>query len=48
MPFPRGISPKVNVIEQLEFELINYDVTVQYICHNMTGKENWMRTVKNF
>ena len=26
--FPKGISPKVNVIARLEFELINYDVVV--------------------
>ena len=25
--FPKGISPKVNVMEQLEFDLTYYDVT---------------------
>ena len=27
--FPKGISPKVNVIARLEFELATYDVAVQ-------------------
>ena len=31
--FPNGISPKVNVIVQLEFELACYDVAVQHISH---------------
>ena len=30
--FPKGISPKVNVIAQLEFEFAYYDV-----CHYATG-----------
>ena len=32
----KGISLKVNVIVQLKFELIYYDVGVQYICHYAT------------
>ena len=31
--FPKGISPKVNVIALLEFELAYYDVAVQHISH---------------
>ena len=31
--FPKDISPKVNVIAQLEFELTYYDNTVQNISH---------------
>ena len=31
--FPKGISPKVNVLAQLEFELTYYDVAVQHISH---------------
>ena len=31
--FPKGISPKVNVIVQLEFELTHYNVLVQHISH---------------
>ena len=37
IPFPRGISPKVNVIPQLDFELIYYDVAVQHINHHLKG-----------
>ena len=31
--FPNGISPKVNIIARLEFELAYYDVTVQNFIH---------------
>ena len=34
--FPKGISPKVNVIVGLEFELAHYIVTGQHISHNAT------------
>ena len=34
--FPKGISPKVNVIARLEFELAYYDVVVQYVSHYAT------------
>ena len=35
--FPMGISPNMNVIVRLVFELAyNYEVTVQYISHNTT------------
>ena len=30
---PKGISPKVNVIAQLEFELAYSNVTIQHISH---------------
>ena len=33
--FRKGISPKVNVIVQLQFKLANYDVTIQHISHYM-------------
>ena len=32
--FPKGISPKVNVIVLLYFQLAYYDVTVQHVSHN--------------
>ena len=31
--FPIGISPKVNIIAQLEFEFTCYDVTFYHISH---------------
>ena len=31
--FPKGISPKVNVIAWLEFELTHYKTVVQYVDH---------------
>ena len=31
IPLPRDISPEVNVITQLEFELAYYDVAVQHV-----------------
>ena len=30
---PDGISPKMDVIARLEFELTYYDVSVQYVSH---------------
>ena len=33
IPFPRGISQKVNVIVQQEFELAYYHVSDQYVHH---------------
>ena len=32
--FPKGISPKVNVIEQLDFELNYFNTAVQHFSHN--------------
>ena len=32
--FPKGIYPKVNVIERLEFELAYYDYIVQCFNHH--------------
>ena len=32
--FPKGISQKVNVIARLEFELVYYDIAVQYVSYN--------------
>ena len=37
IPFPRGISPKVNAIARLEFELSYHDVTGERISHYVTG-----------
>ena len=34
--FSKGISPKVNVIIRLEFELASHEVAVQYISHDTT------------
>ena len=34
--FPKAISSKVNVIARLDFEIANYDVTVQYIIYHGT------------
>ena len=34
---PKGISPKVNLIVWVEFELTYYDVVVQYVNHNAIG-----------
>ena len=31
---PKGISPKVNVISRIEFELAYSDVTVQHVSHS--------------
>ena len=31
--FPKGISPKVNIIARLEFELANFEVAVQRVNH---------------
>ena len=38
--FPNGISPKVNAILQLKFEIAYYNITVQHINHNamVTGQ----------
>ena len=49
--FPNGISPKVNVMVRLEFELIYYDVTVQQVNNsatetsslNVSGENNQFR-----
>ena len=35
--FFKGISPKVNVIARLEFELAYYDIIVQHVSHYATG-----------
>ena len=35
--FPKIISPKVNVIARVEFELAYYDVVVQHISHHVMG-----------
>ena len=35
--FPKVISPKVNIMVRLEFELTYFKATVQYISHYATG-----------
>ena len=40
--FPKGISPKVNVVAQLEFELANYDSAVHRLNHYTTRNENFV------
>ena len=35
--FPKGMSRKVNVIAQIEFELINCNVAAQNINHHPQG-----------
>ena len=35
--FPKDISPKMNVIAWLEFELIYFEVAVQHFNHYATG-----------
>ena len=35
--FPKGISPKMNVIARLEFEFASYNVTVQHVNYYTVG-----------
>ena len=57
--FPKGISPEMNVIVRLEFELAFYDVTVDHASHYATGnlptwnlrlffKNSWVKICKVF
>ena len=39
---PKGISPKVNLIAQLEFELAHYDCAVQARRHYAIGTPHKM------
>ena len=34
--FRRDFSPKVNIIERLEFELAYYDVAIQHVSYDAT------------
>ena len=46
--FPKGISPKVNVIAWLEFELVYYNVALEHIrYYTMISNEEKMDN-KNF
>ena len=38
--FPKDISPKMNVIERLEFELSYYDAAVHHVSHYTTGSRS--------
>ena len=40
---PEGISPKVNVIVPLKFELTYYDIAVEYVSHYTTGSPGTTR-----
>ena len=35
--FFKGISPKVNLLARVGFELVYYDVAVQHVSHHATG-----------
>ena len=37
LTYPKCISPKVNVIVRLRFELAYYDIAVQQVSHYATG-----------
>ena len=39
--FPEDISPKVNVLPRMDFELAYYDSTVQHINHRDSPKAEW-------
>ena len=40
--FPKDISPKVNTIAQLEFELIYFTAAVQHLSYYATGTSLWL------
>ena len=44
-PFPNDISPKVNIIAQLEFELTHYNVVVQHISHYNIGTPHSLKQI---
>ena len=44
--FPKGISPKVNVITQLEIELIYYNVILQHVNPNIPGIASMQKSVE--
>ena len=46
--FPRYISPKVNMIARLEFELAYFEVAVQYFIHYTTGDSLLQIKYSNF
>ena len=37
MPFPKGVSPKINAVARLKFELAYYDVALQKVSNYATG-----------
>ena len=43
--FLKCISPKVNVVRRLEFELAYYDDAVKDVNNNMTRLFSWMRMI---
>ena len=45
MPFPNGISPKVNVIAQGDFELAYYDIAVQHVNLRHKDSTNCVQTI---
>ena len=46
--FPKSISPKGDIITQMEFELAYYDVAVQYVSHYITATPLNILTTNNF
>ena len=45
--FPKGISPKVNVIAKQEFELAYFVAAVQYFNHYATGNSRKEKSLRN-
>ena len=46
IPFPRGISVKVNVTARLVFRLAYYNVAVQYVSHYAIRDSGWVNEKK--
>ena len=44
--FPKGMSPKVIIIAQLQFKFTYYEVEVQYFSHYATGFSSWLYILK--
>ena len=43
--FPKGLSPKVNMIAPLEFELAYHDIAVQHVSHDTMGTPPSLRSL---
>ena len=46
IPFPRGISPKVNVIDWLEFKITHFEATVKHLSHCTMGTPHFLISQK--
>ena len=46
--FPMSISPKVNALARLEFEIVYYDLAVQHIgrCTTVSNEKNTQHLIK--